>query len=64
VRFEDGSQVERQYFPQHSVDGADDAALELTQYEERIAPQAKTPARVWLTQLAWRTEKVSWGVKV
>ena len=50
VRFEDGSQVERQYFPQHSVDGADDAALELTQYEERIAPQEKTPARVWLTQ--------------
>jgi DNA polymerase III epsilon subunit-like protein len=50
VRFEDGSQLERQYFPQHSVDGADDAALELTQYEERIAPQEKTPARVWLTQ--------------
>ena len=50
VRFEDGSQVERQYFPQHSIDGADDAALELTQYEERIAPQEKTPARVWLTQ--------------
>ena len=50
VRFEDGSQVERQYFPTHTTDGADDAALELTHYEERIAPQPKTPAREWLPQ--------------
>jgi DNA polymerase III alpha subunit (gram-positive type) len=50
VRFEDGSQVERRYFPTHTADGADDAALELTQYDERIAPQPKTPAREWLSQ--------------
>ena len=50
VRFEDGSQLERRYFPEHTTDGADDAALELTQYEERIAPQDKTPAREWLQQ--------------
>jgi DNA polymerase III epsilon subunit-like protein len=48
VRFEDGSEVERQIFPEHTTDGADAAALELTHYDERIAPQDKTPAREWL----------------
>ncbi len=51
VRFEDGREVERRYFPQHTTDGADDDALELTHYHDRIAPQEKTPAKVWLTQL-------------
>lgn len=50
VRFEDGSQLERRYFPEHTTDGADATALELTQYDERIAPQEKTPAREWLAQ--------------
>jgi DNA polymerase III epsilon subunit-like protein len=50
VRFEDGREEERRYFPQHTIDGADDDALELTHYEERIAPQEKTPAKVWLTE--------------
>ncbi len=49
VRFEDGRQEERQFFPQHTIDGADADALELTHYHERIAPQPKTPASVWLT---------------
>ncbi len=50
VRFPDGRELERQYFPQHTVDGADDQALELTHYDERIAPQEKTPAKEWLTR--------------
>ncbi|MDX1658452.1 MAG: 3'-5' exonuclease [Nitriliruptorales bacterium] len=50
VRFEDGTEAERQYFPQHTTDGADDAALELTHYAERIAPQPRTPMSEWLTQ--------------
>jgi DNA polymerase III epsilon subunit-like protein len=50
VRFEDGSEVERQYFPEHTIDGAEDGALEITRYAERIAPQPRTPASVWLTQ--------------
>ena len=50
VRFEDGSQAQRQYFPHHTTDGADEAALELTHYHERIASQEKAPASVWLTQ--------------
>jgi DNA polymerase III epsilon subunit-like protein len=51
VRFEDGREEERRYFPTHTTDGADDDALELTHYAERIAPQDKTPAKVWLTEL-------------
>jgi DNA polymerase III alpha subunit (gram-positive type) len=50
ARFEDGSEVERRYFPQHTTDGADADALELTHYEDRIAPQEKVPAAEWLTQ--------------
>ncbi len=49
VRYEDGREVERQFFPQHTTDGADDEALELTQHAARIAPQDKTPAKEWLT---------------
>jgi DNA polymerase III alpha subunit (gram-positive type) len=48
VRFEDGTQAERQVFPTHTTDGADADALELTHYAERIEPQEKTPASDWL----------------
>ncbi len=49
VRYEDGSEVERQFFPDHTLDGADERALELTHYHERIAPQPRSPASEWLT---------------
>ena len=49
VRFEDGRELTRQFFPHHTTDGADEAALELTHYHERIAPQEKSPASEWLT---------------
>jgi DNA polymerase III epsilon subunit-like protein len=51
VRFEDGTELERRYFPTHTTDGADADALELTHYAERIAPQDKTPASEWLPVL-------------
>jgi DNA polymerase III epsilon subunit-like protein len=51
VRFEDGSEAERQYFPRHTLDGADADALVLTHYEDRIAPQPKTAMDEWLPQL-------------
>lgn len=50
VRFEDGREEERRYFPEHTTDGADEDALILTHHAERIAPQPKTPAKVWLTE--------------
>lgn len=48
VRFEDGSEKERQFFPEHTTDGADADALLLTHYRERIADQPRTPASTWL----------------
>lgn len=50
VRFEDGREEERQYFPRHTLDAADEAALELTDYERRIAPQPRTALSEWLHQ--------------
>ena len=50
VRFGDGTEVERQYFPQHTLEYADDKALELTQYHSRIASQLQTPTSVWVRQ--------------
>lgn len=50
VRFEDGSQVERTYFPEHTLDGATEEALQLTQYHSRIADQPRTPMTEWLGQ--------------
>ncbi len=48
VRFEDGRQVERCFIPEHTLDGADATALEMTRYHERIAPQPRSPASEWL----------------
>ncbi|MDP9022052.1 MAG: 3'-5' exonuclease [Actinomycetota bacterium] len=50
ARFEDGTEVERQFFCEHTLDGADEAALELTAYHERIAHQDRTPTSEWLPQ--------------
>jgi DNA polymerase III epsilon subunit-like protein len=56
VRFEDGREEERRYFPTHTTDGADADALELTHYDERIATQEQTPAGVWLTEFLEHAE--------
>lgn len=50
VRFEDGRQEERTYFPEHTLDGAEPDALRITQYHDRIAPQETTPMAEWLGQ--------------
>jgi DNA polymerase III epsilon subunit-like protein len=50
VRFEDGRQLERTYFPEHTLDAAEDYALAMTFYHERIAPQPRTPMKEWLGQ--------------
>jgi len=48
LRCEDGTEFTRQYFPEHTLDGAEPAALELTNYAQAIAPKPTTPATVWL----------------
>lgn len=49
VRFEDGTQAERTFFPEHTLDGATPEALELTHYDERIRDQPRSPMSEWLT---------------
>lgn len=51
VRFEDGRQLERCFVPEHTLDGADPTALEMTRYHTRIAPQPRSPASEWLELL-------------
>lgn len=50
VRFEDGRQEERTYFPEHTLDAAEPDALRITQYHDRIATQDTTPMTEWLAQ--------------
>jgi DNA polymerase III epsilon subunit-like protein len=50
VRFEDGREETRCVVPEHTLDGADEQALQLTHYHERIAPQRRSPASEWLVQ--------------
>lgn len=50
VRFEDGSEAERVYYPEHTLDGATEEALQLTHYHERIGPKPRSPMSEWLVQ--------------
>ena len=50
VRFEDGRQEERVYYPEHTLDAAEPDALRMTRYHERIAPRETTPMAEWLGQ--------------
>ena len=50
VRFEDGREEERVYYPEHTLDGAEPDALKLTHYHERIGPQDTSPMTEWLGQ--------------
>jgi len=50
VRFEDGRQEERVYYPEHTLDAAEPEALRMTLYHERIATQDTTPMAEWLEQ--------------
>lgn len=48
VRYEDGREEERRYFPHHTLDAADENALDITDYHERIADQPRTSMKDWL----------------
>jgi DNA polymerase III epsilon subunit-like protein len=50
VRFEDGREEEHCVVPEHTLDGADPTALELTRYHEQIAPRPRVPASDWLVR--------------
>ena len=50
VRFEDGTEAERVYVPEHTLDGAEPDALRITHYEQRLADAPRTPMSEWLGQ--------------
>lgn len=50
VRFEDGREEEHCVVPEHTLDGADPTALDLTRYQEQIAPRPRVPASDWLVR--------------
>ncbi|MFT5223563.1 MAG: DNA polymerase III alpha subunit (gram-positive type) [Glaciecola sp.] len=53
VRHKNGGEIERCYFPEHTLDGADEEALRMTDYHAKIAPQPRTPMAQWLGQLLY-----------
>ena len=50
VRFEDGTEAERVYVPEHTLDGAEPDALRLTHYDDRLRDAPRTPMTEWLGQ--------------
>ncbi len=48
VRDEDGTETERRYYPEHTLDAAEPMALEVSRYHTAIADRPRTPAAEWL----------------
>jgi len=51
LREPDGTETTRRYVPEHTLDGAEDKALEITRYHELLAEEPRTPDGVWLDVL-------------
>jgi DNA polymerase III epsilon subunit-like protein len=48
VRDEHGVEVERRFYPEHTLDAAEPMALEVSRYHEAIADRPRSPAAEWL----------------
>jgi DNA polymerase III epsilon subunit-like protein len=51
VRRPDGSEDVRRFVPEHTLEGAEAKALEITRYHELLADEPRTPDAVWLDLL-------------
>jgi len=51
VRRPDGSEDVRRFVPEHTLDGAEEKALEITRYHELLADEPRTPDAEWLDVL-------------
>ncbi len=51
LREPDGSEVTRRFVPEHTLDGAEEKALEITRYHELLADAPRTPDAEWLDVL-------------
>ncbi len=56
VREPDGTEVVRRFVPEHTLDGAEEKALEITRYHELLADEPRTPDAEWIDVLLADTE--------
>jgi DNA polymerase III epsilon subunit-like protein len=51
LREPDGTETTRRYVPEHTLDGAEEKALEITRYHELLADEPRTPDAEWVEVL-------------
>jgi DNA polymerase III epsilon subunit-like protein len=51
LREPDGTEVTRRFVPEHTLDGAEAKALEITRYHELLADEPRTPDEEWVDVL-------------
>jgi len=56
LREPDGTEVTRRFVPEHTLEGAEAKALEITRYHELLAAEARTPDAEWVDVLLADTE--------
>jgi DNA polymerase III epsilon subunit-like protein len=56
LREPDGTEVTRRFVPEHTLDGAEAKALEITRYHELLAGEPRTPDAEWVEVLLADTE--------
>ena len=56
LREPDGTELTRRFVPEHTLDGAEDKALEITRYHELLANEPRTPDAEWVDALLADTE--------
>jgi DNA polymerase III alpha subunit (gram-positive type) len=56
LREPDGTEVVRRFVPEHTLEGAEAKALEITRYHELLADEPRTPDAEWVDVLLGDTE--------
>jgi DNA polymerase III alpha subunit (gram-positive type) len=51
LREPDGTETTRRFVPEHTLEGAEDKALEITRYHELLADEPRTPDEEWVDVL-------------
>jgi DNA polymerase III epsilon subunit-like protein len=51
LREPDGTETTRRFVPEHSLEGAEEKALEITRYHELLADEPRTPDAEWIDVL-------------
>lgn len=56
LREPDGTEVTRRFVPEHTLEGAEEKALEITRYHELLADEPRTPDAEWVDVLLGDTD--------